>query len=142
MIDGVMLTPLNIIDVTEGDVLHAMKCSDSGFSGFGEAYFSTIKPGAIKAWKRHREMTLNLVVPIGEIRFVIFDDRNGEKNFQEVVLSTRHYCRLTVPPMVWMGFQGMGEQPGMLMNIANIPHDPNESDGKFLSEIEYDWGGR
>lgn len=139
MIDGVIVTPLKIIGVPEGDVLHAMKCSDVGFSGFGEAYFSTIKADAIKAWKRHRKMTLNLVVPVGAVRFVIFDDRNGNESFQEIELSKKNYCRLTVPPMVWMGFQGRANMTSMLMNIANIPHDPGESDGKSLHEIKYNW---
>ena len=61
-IDGVLLTPLKVINVLEGDVLHGMKCSDTGYSGFGEAYFSTIEPGMVKAWKRHHKMTLNLIV--------------------------------------------------------------------------------
>ena len=68
-IDGVLVSPLNIIDVQGGDVLHGMKCSDSSYFGFGEAYFSTIDSYAIKAWKLHKQMTLNLVVPIGKIKF-------------------------------------------------------------------------
>jgi len=142
MIDGVILTPLKIINVSEGDVLHAIKESDNGFSGFGEAYFSLIKPKSVKAWKRHHEMTLNLVVPVGEIRFVMLDDRSDNKIFQEVTLSKRNYYRLTVPPMVWMGFQGVGDEPALLMNVANIPHDPNETDGKALNEIKFDWSSR
>ena len=42
-IDGVIVTPLNIVDINEGNVLHGMKITDHGFKGFGEAYFSTIK---------------------------------------------------------------------------------------------------
>lgn len=61
MIDGVIFTPLPIIDTKGGDVLHAMKVSDEGFHVFGEAYFSTVKSGAIKGWKLHREMVLNIV---------------------------------------------------------------------------------
>ena len=69
--NALLLTPLKIIPVPGGDVLHAMKYSDKGFTGFGEAYFSTIEPGIIKAWKRHRKMTLNLIVPFGAIRFTV-----------------------------------------------------------------------
>ena len=60
MIEGVMFTPLYIVDTEGGDVLHAMKSSDSGYSGFGEAYFSTVESNAIKGWKLHREMVMNL----------------------------------------------------------------------------------
>ena len=90
MIEGVIFTPLSIIDTDGGDVLHAMKSSDVGFSGFGESYFSTVESFAKKGWKLHREMVLNLVVPVGCIRFVIFDDRANsitEGKFDEFVLS-------------------------------------------------------
>ena len=140
MIDGLIITPLKIVDVPNGNVLHAMKSEDSGFSGFGEAYFSAIESSAVKAWKRHHHMTLNIVVPVGKIRFVIFDDRvEGNTQFQEVILSQQNYCRLTVPPMVWMGFQGMHDDKSMLLNIADISHNPNESDRKAISEIKYNW---
>ena len=43
MIEGVIFTPLSIIDTEGGDVLHAMKSGDPGFFGFGESYFSTIE---------------------------------------------------------------------------------------------------
>ena len=95
MIEGVIITPLKIINVQGGDVLHAMKRSDTGFSEFGEAYFSIVEPGCVKAWKRHHTMTLNLIVPLGKIRFIIFDDRKSDdKQYKEVVLSKENYCRL------------------------------------------------
>jgi dTDP-4-dehydrorhamnose 3,5-epimerase len=143
MINDVIITPLKIIDVPGGDVLHAIKCSDEGFVEFGEAYFSMVEPKAIKAWKRHTRMTLNLIVPVGIIRFVIYDDRpesstNGQ--FQEVTLSKqKNYCRLTVPPMVWLGFQGVDESPNILLNIASILHQLNEAERKDLKEFKFDW---
>lgn len=141
-IDGVHLTPLKVIDVPGGDVLHGMKSSDPDYLGFGEAYFSMIETGVIKAWKRHREMTLNLIVPIGIVYFVLYDDRKESLSngmYQEVSLSKNNYCRLTVPPYVWLGFQGKGEGTNMLLNIANIEHVPEESDRKEINEIEYKW---
>jgi len=142
MIDGVIFTPLSIIDTEGGDVLHAMKSGDTGFAGFGESYFSTVNPGAIKGWKFHREMVLNLVVPVGGVRFVIFDDRvcsETEGMFSEVLLSRKNYGRLTVPPKLWLGFQGVDQQDSLLLNIASIPHDPGEVELRALDEIDYDW---
>ena len=142
MIDGVIFTPLSIIDVEGGNVLHAMKASDPGFSGFGESYFSIIEPRTIKGWKLHREMVLNLVVPVGSVRFVIFDSRVDSKTegkFSVYVLSRINYGRLTVPPKLWVGFQGIDEQDSLLLNIANIPHDPNEVEHKAKEEIVFDW---
>lgn len=143
MIEGVEVVPLKIIETDGGDVLHGMKKSDFGYEGFGEAYFAMIDPETIKGWKRHREMVLNLVVPIGVVRFVIYDDRLNSVSygkFQEITLSRKdNYCRLVVPSMLWMGFQGIGMDKNMLLNIANIEHSPEEVDRKELNEIEYDW---
>ena len=140
MIKDVVITKLDIIDTLGGDVMHAMKESSVGYAGFGEVYFSQVDKGVIKAWKRHKKMTLNLVVPVGEIRFVLFDDREiSNAQFQEVVISKGDYCRLTVPPMIWMGFQGLLDGGSMLLNIANIEHDPNEVDRKEIDKINYDW---
>ena len=140
MIKGVVITPLDLIDTPGGMVMHAMKENSLGYKGFGEAYFSQVHDGAIKAWKRHKKMTLNLVVPVGEIKFVLFDDRNGLKQFQEVIISRSNYCRLTVPPMVWIGFQGLSDSVSTLLNIANIEHNPNEVDRLKIEKINYDCG--
>ena len=140
MIKDVVITHLDVIDTPGGNVLHAMKGSSAGYSGFGEAYFSQVDKGAVKAWKRHKKMTLNLVVPVGAIKFVLFDDRDMSNiQFQEIIISRDNYCRLTVPPMVWMGFQGLSSEGSMLLNIANIEHDPGEVHSLEIDKINYDW---
>jgi len=141
-IKGVELTKLKIIEHPMGDVFHGLKKSDDGYKGFGEAYFSTIKHKVIKPWKKHVKMTLNLIVPIGEIRFVMHDNReNSETNgqFFEVTLSLKNYCRLTVPPNIWVSFQGIGTTDNLLLNIANLEHDPNEIVRGELDLFAYDW---
>ena len=140
MIKGVIISALDLIDTPGGMVMHAMKDTSIGFAGFGEAYFSQVHNGSIKAWKRHKEMTLNIVVPIGKIKFVLFDDRDGLKQFQEVIISRSNYSRLTIPPMVWLGFQGLSDDVSTLLNIANIEHNPKEIDRLKIDKIIYDWG--
>ena len=86
-IEGVILTPLKKIIFSKGDVLHGIKKGDDGYVGFGEAYFSTINFGEIKGWNRHKEMTLNLVVPMGSVTFIIYDDREkspSNGNFEKI----------------------------------------------------------
>jgi dTDP-4-dehydrorhamnose 3,5-epimerase len=140
MINDLIISPLEIIDTPGGDVLHAMKKKDKGFEGFGEAYFSEVQFNSIKAWKRHIRMTLNIIVPFGKIKFVLFDDRlNSNIKFQEMIISKNTYVRLTVPPMIWVGFQGLSPEGSILLNIANIEHDPDEVDRKKITEINYDW---
>lgn len=141
-IDGVFLSPLKIIPSPKGDVFHALKQSDTGYKDFGEAYFSTVNYLEVKGWKKHRRMTLNLIVPVGEIRFVIYDDRLDsitKGNYLEQSLSLKNYKRLTVPPGVWMGFQGISKELNLLLNIADIEHDPAESENREIDAISYDW---
>ena len=141
MINGVCLTPLSIIPTPGGDVLHALKRSDFGFIDFGEAYFSEIGFNKIKAWKRHKRMTLNLVVPIGKINFVLCDDRLGHSDIkvEKIILSRDNYFRLTVPPMIWVGFQGIDTDSSLLLNVADIPHDLDEVDKAELNKFKFDW---
>lgn len=135
-VEQVMVTPLKRITLAGGDVLHGIKSNDPGFVMFGEAYFSLIEEGAIKAWKRHLRMTLNLVVPVGVVQFV-FVDEDGVKREETVGLNK--YARLTVPPGLWFGFKGLASPYSLLMNVADIPHDPAEVERKELDEIQYDW---
>jgi len=141
-LDGVFLTELKIIDVPGGEVLHAMKKSDFGYAGFGEAYFSRVQPNVIKAWKKHKLVTLNLVVCSGSVRFVIYDNRKESSSkglFYDVTLSNQNYSRLTVPPLVWMGFQGVWDKTSMLLNIVDIEHYPEELERLKVTQIDYDW---
>ena len=141
--EGVSLYPLKRIAVPKGDVLHALKSVDDGFAGFGEAYFTQIEPGKAKGWKRHNRMILNLVVVVGRVKFVIYDDRQGSKTqgeFVEVTLSPEdNYQRHTVDSGLWMAFYGADEQTSLLMDIIPEPHDDQEADKKDLSDIPYQW---
>jgi dTDP-4-dehydrorhamnose 3,5-epimerase len=143
MISGVVITPLKHIYVPNGDVLHAIKSNDTGYFGFGEAYFSKIVGGTVKAWKKHKEMVLNIIVPVGVIRFVLFDDRAESSTYgeyQEITLSEENYCRLTVPNMVWLGFQGVSQGESLLLNVASIPHEKEEVERKDVDKIKFNWG--
>jgi len=135
MIKEVVLTPLRIIENPAGNVLHAMKQPEATFAGFGEAYFSTIEYNMVKGWKKHTKMVLNVVVPCGSILFVLFDARESSNTYgevMEVTLSKENYQRLTVPPGIWMAFKGVAKELNMLLNIASIPHDPEEAENLSL----------
>ena len=142
-VEGVLLTPLKKIHHPKGDVFKKKKKSDAGYCGFGEAYFSTIHFQDVKPWKKHLEMTLNFVVPMGEIRFVIYDDREDsltKNNFFDVTLGSDNYQRITIPPGVWVAFSGVGSEFNLLLNLANMEHNPAEVERKEdLSEIAYRW---
>ena len=134
--DKIILSSLKQIYNSKGSIFHVIKKSDDQFNGFGEAYFSFINKDEIKGWKKHKKMTLNLVVPLGKIDFVIYDEDN--KKFFNVSLSKKNYQRLTVREGLWVAFRGV-EENNILLNIANIEHDPSETIDKNLNDIEYNW---
>ena len=87
-------------------------------------------------------MILNFAVPIGHIRFILFDDRDNSKTkgcYQEVILSRNNYQRLTVPPMIWFAFEGIAKDSSLLLNLASIPHKKEEQENLPLDQIKFDW---
>ena len=126
---------LKKFNLEEGDVYHALKASESEYYGFKEAYFSTIKNNKIKAWKRHYKMTMNLIVPIGEVQFIFYDEnKNLLKN---LMIGEENYSRITVPPMIWFGFKGVSLNTSYILNISNEIHDPLEVERKPLTFLNF-----
>jgi len=144
MIAGVTITPLKQIFDERGKVMHMLREDSLLFSRFGEIYFSCTHAGAIKAWHLHKQMTLNYAVIYGEIKFVLFDDRPDSQTrgeIQELFLSPENYCLVTVPPLIWNGFKGIGDKTSIVANCATLPHDANEIERRSVSDdsIPYDW---
>ena len=145
VIRGVTLTELRQISDERGALLHMLRCDAAEFSRFGECYFSEVLPGAIKAWKRHRIQTQNLAVPVGRIRMVIYDDREGSVTrgqLQELELGRPDaYLRIQIPPGLWYGFACIGDTPALLANCTDLPHELTESEQcpPNHSIIPYQW---
>ncbi len=139
--EGVRLTPLKHIETPKGDIYHALKATDETYCGFGEAYFTEVHSGERKGWKRHNRMALNLVVVLGEVRFIVYDDRDGSETkgeFYEATLSpANNYQRLSVAPGLWMAFEGVADNTSLVLDIIPETHDPTEADKKELHEINY-----
>lgn len=145
MIDGVRITPLSQILDERGKVMHMLRSDADGFTGFGEIYFSCVYPGAIKGWHLHKRMILNYAVPHGNIKFVLYDEREDSPTsgeVQEIFLGPDNYCLVTVPPLVWNGFKGIGSKMAIVANCASLPHDPEEliRIDPLVNSIPYDWG--
>ncbi len=145
-VEGVCITPLRVIADERGCVMHMLRTDSTGFEGFGEVYFSVVRAGAVKAWKRHRLMVQNFAVPVGAIRLVIHDDRRGSSSqgaIQEIHTGAGldQYALVRIPPMVWYGFQGLATGDSLIANCASLPHDPAEVDRlpEQAATIPYVW---
>jgi dTDP-4-dehydrorhamnose 3,5-epimerase len=144
-IAGVTLVPLKQMEDARGGVFHMLRCDSPVFSRFGEIYFSLVFPGVVKAWKRHKIMTQHFAVPMGRIRLAVYDDRPGSPSLGQVetFLLGRpdHYFLLRIPPLVWYGFQGLGEGPSLVANCTDLPHDPQEVENRPLTDppVAFNW---
>lgn len=146
--DGVVLQPLKVIEDERGAVMHMLRADSPLFCRFGEVYFSEVNPGIVKAWKRHSRMTQHFAVPVGRIRFVLYDDRTGSPTkgiLSEIELGRPDaYRLLIIPPGIWYGFTGLADRPSIVANCADLPHDPQESENREQGSalIPYDWNRR
>ncbi|HTJ10970.1 MAG TPA: dTDP-4-dehydrorhamnose 3,5-epimerase family protein [Dinghuibacter sp.] len=130
-IDGVVHTPLRRIVDERGMVMHHLNHLSPTFKGFEESYISKTYPGKLKAWKLHRKMTQNFCVPVGRMHFVLFDARDdsptkGEIN-EFVLDDADQYALLCIPPGIWYGFECLGIETALIVNVSNVYYDPTEA---------------
>jgi dTDP-4-dehydrorhamnose 3,5-epimerase len=146
-IEGVRVTELRQISDERGAVLHMLRADAPEFVRFGECYFSEIEPGAVKAWKCHREQTQNLAAPVGRVLLAIYDDRAGSATRGSLVTlelgRPDAYRRVSIPPGLWYGFAALGSTRALLANCPDLPHTPGESDVKPPDDptIPFSWTG-
>ena len=133
-LNSIIRSNLSQIQTDGGRVCHMIKRGDGGFCGFGELYGSIIQGGNVRAWKRHNLMTLNLVVPNGLVKFVFTVDG---KEFRSETIGSIAYSRLTVPPGIWFGFMGLHEGESLILNVADIEHNPLEIDRREMLSFKY-----
>jgi dTDP-4-dehydrorhamnose 3,5-epimerase len=144
-IHDLRLTRLTQIVDDRGAVFHYLKSSQDTYNGFGEAYYSKINPGIIKGWKMHKLVHQHFCVPTGEIKIVIFDNRDESPTkglFDELVLNdTDNYCLLSMPPRLWYSFKCISNNFSLLANIIDQLHNPDEAVNLSLTDknIPYAW---
>ena len=144
MIHDIKITPLKIISVDRGNVMHMLRKDSAIFKSFGEIYFSTIFENSIKAWHLHKDSTLNYVCVKGKVKLVLFDDRKNSSskgNYQELILSPENYFLVTIPPNIWNGFKGLDKSESIIANCLTLPHDEKEMVRKepFDKIFNYNW---
>ncbi len=144
VIEGVQVIPLRRIPDERGTVYHMLKCTDPHFRQFGEIYFSSVYPGVVKGWHKHREMTLNYACIYGRIKLVLYDEREDSPTrdmLMEIFLGDENYALVVIPPGVWNGFKGMNVPYAIVANCSTHPHDPSRGTrlDPFHNHIPYDW---
>lgn len=144
MIEGVVIQKLKQIVDDRGKVMHMIRADSPLFKKFGEIYFSVVNHDAVKAWKRHLKMTQHIAVPVGSIRLVIYDNREGSISFGKleiIEIGENNYALVRIPPLVWYGFKGISSVPALIANCTDLSHDPDEVEkmDPFNRQVPYDW---
>ena len=146
MIDGVTIRTLRRFRDERGQLMKMQEATDPEFKGFGEVYFSTVHPGAVKAWRRSSAWRSYRVVH-GAIRLVLADLRDGSPTHgvrDEIEMDDDHDVLVQIPPGVWSGFVGLGTVEAIVCDLADRAHavagverlEPDDAG------IGYDWGLR
>jgi dTDP-4-dehydrorhamnose 3,5-epimerase len=142
-IAGVVVEPRSMIADANGAVLHGWRVT--GSSGpVAEVYCSAVRGGAIKAWKRHRQMTQRLLVPSGRVLFVIYDSRAESAtsgSIMEIESGREAYGLVIIPPMLWYGFAGIASGESIIVNSPDLIHDLTEIErlDSRTEKIPYIW---
>ena len=124
--DQIILETLTKVKNPLGDLYHISKSSEF-LEKVKEIYASTVLPGHFKGWKKHIKMTQKLVVPMGSVEFLLFDDRASEnKDLQSIIIGENNYQRLIIPPNIWYAFRCHGDDVAMIINTPDMAHDPAE----------------
>lgn len=144
MIEGAAFVPLRRIADERGTIMHMLRSDDEHFQAFGEIYFTTIYDGVVKGWHKHREMTLNYACPVGRIKLVLYDDREGSATkgtLVEAFLGPDAHALAVIPPEVWNGMKGLSSPFALVANCCTHTHDPSRSErlDPHGDEIPYDW---
>lgn len=143
-IEGVHIIPLRRIPDERGTIMHMLRRTDPHFQEFGEIYFATIYPGVVKAWHKHNLMTLNYACIVGQVKLVIYDERDGSPTkgqLMEIFLGPDNHNLVIIPPNLWNGHKGIGTEMAIIANCATHPHDPKQSAriDPHKSHIPYKW---
>jgi dTDP-4-dehydrorhamnose 3,5-epimerase len=128
-LEGVVLTMPPTFTDDRGTVMRMVRRTDRHFQGFGEIYFSSVLPGVVKAWKKHRSLVAIYACMSGRVRMVLYDARPDSHSFgevREVDMGPEDYLVLVVPPGIWNGFMGLGDRESVVANCASEPYDPAE----------------
>lgn len=123
------------INHDKGDIFKIITKNDHGFNSFEEVYASRVNYNQIKAWKLHKKMTLNLVVLIGSVKFVFYDNNR----FSSYIIGEDNYKRIVVPPNIWFGFKGLSKSLNLVINVANLIHHDQEIMREDVNKFPYDW---
>ncbi|MFH2054394.1 MAG: dTDP-4-dehydrorhamnose 3,5-epimerase family protein [bacterium] len=149
MIDGVKVKQLKTNLDSRGRLFEVLRSDDKLFMEFGQAYITTVFTGVVKAWHRHEYQTDNMCLVSGDLKLVIYDSREDSPTrgqIDEFCLGPDNRLLVQIPPQVYHGFQNIGSEEAIVLNLPDRVYDHKTPDEQRLdphdNEIPYDWRRR
>lgn len=111
-----------------------------------QVYQSRLFPGAIGAWSCHARTTDRLFVNQGQLKVVLYDDRDGSATrgkLAEMHLGDPRPGLVVIPPGIWHGLQNVGTSDALVLNCPTEAYNYEDPDHYRLPydapQIPYEW---
>ena len=144
MIDGIKITPLKQIFDERGKVMHMLRNDDEHFEQFGEVYFSTAYPGAIKGWHEHTKQVQNYAVVFGMIKLVLYDNRKDSETYGKYfsyILSSEIHESVFIPKGFAHGYLTLSKTAVVNYLVDNYYNQSQENGISYDDEfLNINWG--
>jgi len=132
-IEGVLVQELSWFTDQRGSLSVLLRGDQDELLGgeFGQVYVTTVHPGVVKAWHRHRSQFDRMVGLSDQTLLVLIDGREDSPSFGmvvEQVLGDRQHSLVLIPPGVWHGLKCLGEAESMVLNVPTLPYDLQDPD--------------
>ena len=145
-IEGVRVVALKLVANPRGHLMEVQRCDDPIYPGFGQVYITSTRPGAIKAWYRHKTQTDQIALVKGKLKLVLFDSRTSAPRPDEcceIMMDERAPTLVQIPPGVWHGFQAIGPDAAFLLHLNSVAFDFDTPDEERIApddaSIPYRW---
>lgn len=146
LVEGVEIKELNPILDERGYVQECFRSDWPMFEKFGQVYITVAFPNVVKAWHYHKIQTDNLVCISGNMKLVLFDNREESstyKKINEIFFGEKNPLLVTIQNNIWHGFKAIGGKIAMALNCPTEVYNYSGPDEYRLpfdtDEIEYDW---
>lgn len=149
MIEGVIVNQLTSHVDERGRLCALFRRDEAGSEQYGQVHLTTLWPGVVKAWHRHKHRRDSLVCVAGTVRLGLYDERADSPTHAELnqfFLGAHSPLRISIPPGVWFGLQALGTEQALVVVLSDQPYDPHRPDEErcdpVVNEIPFDWERR
>ena len=121
----------------KGNIQLIKKYKKNSLKNISEIYSLWINKNQIKGWNFHKKMTVNLIILVGKVKFVIYNPKNY--SFKSYIINEKKPQMIVIPPKRYFGIKNLYKSKSLLLNIANLKHNKNEYTKTPLNKIKYSW---